>query len=76
MVIETKYDVEQEIFYMDRNKICRSVIRAIVYGIPLPIHAKSTKYSIIRYQIDGFRDGYYHFESDLFPTREELIKSL
>ena len=76
MKIETKYDIGQEVWYMESNKACSRIIttiRVTTYG----------KIDIVEYGYQNHpecgdeRTHYlpYH-ESNLYPTKEELLKSL
>lgn len=72
MTIETKYNIGDEVWFMNKNKACSDIITAIhtyhtetisniTYGFGKSIHS----------QIIAITN-----EQDLFPTKEELLKSL
>lgn len=72
MTIETKYNIGDEVWFMQNNKICSDTITAIhayrtetishiTYGFGTSIHSQVI--AIIS-------------ERDLFPTKEKLLKSL
>ena len=69
MTIETKYNIGDEVWFQDHEQ---PLSREIV-GIETEIYAKK---SLVKYVFceDGF--AYEIYEQDLFPTKEELIKSL
>ena len=71
MEIKTKYDPGQSVFHMDNNKVNESAIERISIEI--------------RYKMDGitvkpfyrlFSKNTWYEENELFPTKEELLKSL
>lgn len=76
MKIETKYDIGQEVWYMENNKDCSRIVTAIQvtsYG----------KISIVKYgyqnrpECGDERTHYIEYnERNLYPTKEELLKSL
>ena len=72
MTIETKYNIGQEVWFMKENKACSDIITAIhtyrtetisniTYGFGESIHS----------QIIAITS-----EQGIFPTKEELLKSL
>lgn len=69
MTIETKYNIGDEVWFrtLKFNK------KAKVIGVTINLREDGV---IIEYGLE--RKGYYYQrrESDLFPTKEELIKSL
>lgn len=68
MTIETKYNIGDEVWTIIENKACKYPI--------LSITAKK------RTQTEGIEVMYYigncewRYEEELFPTKEELLKSL
>jgi hypothetical protein len=67
MTIETKYNIGDEVVYLNDNKIKEGTIRNI--SILVYIDNEIT----IQYKTSN---GVYVYEQDLFPTKEELLKSL
>lgn len=69
MTIETKYNIGDEVWFrtLKFNK------KAKVIGVTINLREDGV---IIEYGLE--RKGYYYQrrESDLFPTKEELLKSL
>jgi len=72
MDIKTRYNIGDEVWFMNKNKACSDIITAvhtyrtetifnITYGFGKSIHS----------QIIATMS-----EQDLFPTKEELLKSL
>lgn len=66
MTIETKYNIGQEVWFTTFNKRPAS---AKINGIKIT----GSKNHLIEYQ---FLDYGARFENSLFPTKEELLKSL
>lgn len=76
MKIETKYDIGQEVWYMENNKAYSRIVTAIrvtSYG----------KINIIEYGYQNHpecgdeRTHYLEYnERHLYPSKEELLKSL
>lgn len=69
MTIETKYNIGDEVWFQDHEQ----PLRREIVGIEIEIYAKKT---FVKYVFceDGF--AYEMHEQDLFPTKEELLKSL
>lgn len=72
MTINTKYNIGQEVWFMNENKACSDIITAV--------HTYITEtFSNVTY---GFGNTIQTQiittikESDLFPTKEELLRSL
>ena len=70
MKIETKYDIGQEVWFrsLEYNK------RATIYGIAAIIFSDNDL--SIRYDLSRHGNFYEKSEHELFPTKEELLKSL
>jgi hypothetical protein len=82
MKIETKFDIGDRVFYMEKNKVEESIITDIEIIVGLKkengmINYDNIKASIKReiYYVDMNRDLKYH-PRWLFKTKEELLKSL
>lgn len=72
MTIETKYNIGQEVWFMNKNKACSDIITAIhTYTTETLLNTTYGFGNTIRTQIVSTVQ-----ESDLFPTKEELLKSL
>lgn len=65
MTIETRYNIGDEVWFMYRNK----VFSGRVIGIFLRPNS-------ISYKIVSIIRGMWFSEPNLFPTKEELLKSL
>ena len=76
MKIETKYDIGQEVWFMYENK--PKIMK--VWDITVEINTKFDG----QYEYGTYHRAYYHdfghhnkvLEYELFPTKEELLKSL
>ena len=71
MKIETKYDIGQEVWIISKGKAVKDVVDMI------HIHIGSDEN--ISYSFNGRRaSGLFEIieESNIFPTKEELLKSL
>lgn len=74
MTIETKYDVRDIVWFMYNNKIESSPVRKI--DITRKIYLWSTV-TYVKYKLALSYVANIDFEEDeLFPTKEELLKSL
>lgn len=72
MEIKTKYDLWQEVFFLHNNKVHSFQIDSIsVKAIALGGGEEEIE---ISYKLNGLSNSFY--ESDLFATKEELLKSL
>ena len=71
MDIKTKYDIRQSVFYMDNNKVKEGKIDRI--HIDAQYNAKDNKVKI-SYRL--FTTAKYYEDDEIFPTKEELLKSL
>ena len=76
MTIKTKYNIGDEVWFMNANKV--STMK--VWDIDIQIRTSFDGQYVYG---DYYRVYYYDFgshnkvnESDLFPTKEELLKSL
>ena len=82
MKIETKFDIGDRVFYMEKNKVEESIITDIEIIVGLKkengmINYDNIKASIKReiYYLDMNRDLKFH-PRWLFKTKEELLNSL
>ena len=66
MTIKTKYDMGDEVWVMWCNSPAAFEIDKVIL-----IHDYNE--TIIQYKVKGCK---YFFESEIFPTKEELLKSL
>ena len=71
MTIETKYNIGDEVWLMKENKPTKRVVDFIEI-----IAASTTSKSFIQYGLKIEGDVERVVESRLFPTKEELLKSL
>ncbi len=71
MTIETKYNIGDEVWLIWENKVYVSFIE----DVRVKRNNKNTK---IEYMVESMqkKDFGLKKESDLFPTKEELLKSL
>ena len=70
MTIETKYNIGQEVWFILGHKACQGEILEIVFN--------KVGHTLIgcHYNVEfGVSHGSFN-ESELFPTKEELLKSL
>lgn len=74
MTIETKFDIGDEVFAMPHRSIGRFPIKAIRIKreIEEKFYIKPYEWTYIEYLVDGE----WLIENKLFPTKEELLKSL
>ena len=82
MTIETKFDIGDRVFYMEKNKVEESIITDIEIIVGLKKENGMINYDNIKtvikseiYYVDMNRDLKYH-PRWLFKTKEELLKSL
>ena len=82
MKIETKFDIGDRVFYMEKNKVEESIITDIEIIVGLKKENGMINYDNIKafikseiYYVDMNRDLKYH-PRWLFKTKEELLKSL
>lgn len=73
MTIETKYNIGERVYFMHNNKVDNACISDIDVLIRYDRnHIRSNPDVSIYYYIDSRK----YSELNLFPTKEELIKSL
>lgn len=71
MKIETKYNIDDEVWLMKENKPTKRVVSFIEI-----IAASTTSKSFIQYGLKFEGEVERVVENKLFPTKEELLKSL
>ena len=71
MEIKTKYDIGQSVFYMDSNRVKEDKIDQI--HIDARYNAEDIK---VRMSYGLFNTTKCYYDKELFPTKEELLKSL
>ena len=74
MTIETKYNIGDEVFFMCDNSVKTSRIAKIELTIEEDMCGEAVCHCIF-YRLLGKYDKLYP-QHDLFPTKEELLKSL
>ncbi len=68
MTIETKYNIGDEVWFYDEGielALCAKIVFAI-----------KDEENELSYYIEGVITSRYVLESEIFPTKEELLKSL
>lgn len=70
MKIETKYDIGQWVYFMLENKVAMGEITRIELRI------EKEKGVDTKYIVEYCHTPYTHYEYHLYPTKEELLKSL
>ena len=65
MTIETKYNIGDEVWLMRNNEAALGFVEII-----------DIRHTTFEEDIEYYVLGNWHFESSLFPTKEELLKSL
>lgn len=72
MVIETEYNIGDEVYTLYKNKVTKTKIKAVEVLVSTDI--------IVKYNsdiVEGlFESDKVFMEKDLFKTKEELLKSL
>lgn len=69
MDIKTKYDLGQSVFFMEDNRVKEDIIDSIHIDVK---YLGSKRVGKFYYRIGGNP----YLEQKLFPTKEELLKSL
>lgn len=75
MKIETKYDIGQEVWFMWNNKATQREIVGVAVQIEDGLQAEEYDVEHLEGE-DGVLYGLTLKLEDLFPTKEELLKSL
>ena len=77
MTIETKYNIGDEVWVIAGNKAQHLRIEAIEVSIEKAMITEDGGFSISEYKTSySVGRGNWYKESDIFPTKEELLKSL
>lgn len=77
MKIETKYNIGDAVWVITNNKVHHIRIDAIEVSIGKATTNEDGVLSISEYKTSySVGWGNWHKESDIFPTKEELLKSL
>lgn len=71
MTIETKYNIGDEVWFMNMNKPTKGSVVKIDIDI-----ARRGDWYIEHYKVEADRIIYQHIGQSIFPTKEELLKSL
>lgn len=70
MTIETKYNIGDEVWLMALGKPKKGKIGTISIGVLGDGDVK------LKYSVEKIGFWYHRYENQLFPTKEELLKSL
>lgn len=70
MKIETKYDIGQEVWFMENNEYICAKIKQIIMSV------FDDGVTLIQYCLEKGKELFFELEDNLFPTKEELLKSL
>ncbi len=73
MRIETKFDIDQKVFFMSDNRVQSDEIISLNVDV-LRNHEEGGELTIIEYMV-GYRNKGFH-EDELFATKQELLDSL
>jgi hypothetical protein len=77
MTIETRYDIGDEVWVIVENRVQKLRIQECKVSTARATRSEDGKFQVIEYRIVYyFEAGEWASESDLFPTKEELLKSL
>ena len=71
MKIETKYNIGDEVWFMDANR----PIKGIVIKLDIDVSSKGDWY-IEHYRVKAAGCPHFKVGQSLFPTKEELLKNL
>ena len=71
MTIETKFNVGDEVWFMENNKPNKGSVVKIDID-----RARTGDWYIEHYKVKHGNDQICHIGQSLFPTKEELLKSL
>ena len=73
MTIETKYNIGDKVWFIDDNKVKSATIITIGVFVERDMNSQYVSNSV-QYNLYDF--PYPYIENQLFPTKEELLKSL
>ena len=73
MTIETKYNIGDEVWFMHDNKVKSGTIIKMCVVVERDINSQYVSKSV---QYGFYNFNYTYIENRLFPTKEELLKSL
>ena len=77
MKFETKYNIGDEVWVIHDNEVCRTEITDINIRIVGKVFVESPRYVSAIHSVEYMLNrGYWVAEHKLFPTKEELLKSL
>ena len=65
MTIKTKYNIGDEVWFIRNNKVTLGFVEII-----------NIRHTTFEEDIEYYVLGNWYYESSLFPTKEELLKSL
>lgn len=71
MIIDTKYNTGDEVWFMNMNKPTKGSVVKIDVDV-----ARSGDWYIEHYKVEVSGIVYQHIGQSIFPTKEELLKSL
>jgi hypothetical protein len=78
MNIKTQFNVGDKVFFLSHNKVTEGRVKRIVVECSKGSSKKDTELVTIRYdiRISDNLSSYDKYESECFPTKEDLINSL
>lgn len=74
MTIETRYNIGDEVWFMENNRPTKGIVVKLDIDV-----ARSGDWYIEHYKVESNglpRGERFHIGQSLFPTKEELLKSL
>lgn len=74
MKIETRFNVDDEVYFMHKNKVASAKVAAFQVYAHKPYNDKVVTGAIYYLKNSGKSDGYT--EEELFTSKEELLNSL
>lgn len=69
MKIETKYDINQEVWAVFEDKVQKGNI------LRIKIHVSDTK-TVVHYEVKFLQSSWTYYDNQIFATKEELIDNL
>lgn len=78
MNIKTQFNVGDKVFFLSYNKVTEGWVKRIIVDCSKELSKKDTELVTIQYDIrvSDNLDSYDKYESECFPTKEDLVKSL